>query len=95
MVASNPHALADDAQVASHNNLSSEHALVGCTAMSSNLGDIWNLHFNNTSYEGFNAAYGDAHVGWTNTPDDFYDFPKAILTSQFNVYGESWFYWWK
>ncbi len=93
MYAYNPTSLANDALVATHNNLSSEHAMLGCRALFA-WPNVYNYHFTETSYEGFNTAYGDAHVEWTNTPDDFYDFPKSISTAQYSPY-KPWFYWWK
>ncbi len=80
-----------DAQVATHNNLSSEHAMVGCLAMVWDYYYMGNHHFLNTSYKGFNTAYGDAHVEWTNTPDDFYDPPRTDVP--YTTWG-TWFYWW-
>ncbi len=68
MYACDSNNVADDAQVATHNNLSSEHALVGCAAYTVPSYDAmaaW--HVTDTSYEGFNTAYGDAHVEWTST----------------------------
>ena len=83
--------LAAWAPVASHNNLSSNHAMLGCLAMIWDDIFIGNHHFNNTSYEGFNTCYGDAHIEWTNTPDDFYDKPRTSV--QYITWG-TWFYWW-
>ncbi len=83
--------VSDDAQVATHNNLSSEHALLGDRAFHIFDSAIWSWHWLNTSYEGFNTAYGDGHVEWTNADEDFFDDPS---TSQYNVWN-AWFYWWK
>ncbi len=65
---------AKDLQVATHNNLSSEHAMVGCRTMTipgMPYDPEGNFHIIETSYGGFNTAYGDAHVEWTNMPDEF------------------------
>ncbi len=84
--------LADDAPVATHDNLSSEYAMVGCTALLPSLPgySAWNNHQRFTSYEGFNTAYSDAHVEWTSTPDDFYDDKN---TAQY--YSNQFYFWWK
>ena len=96
-----PEGLTEGAQVATHNNLSSEHALVGCRAMNvTYIGgppgqedfDAINWHYSETSYEGFNAAYGDAHVEWTKIPDDF---DEAYPSSATYFSYSTWNYWWK
>ncbi len=98
MVAVGPSNITDGAQVATHNNLSSEHALLGCCAMSvtapaSGLPvEFWNYHITETSYQGFNTAYGDAHIEWANMQDDF-DEPNP--TSQTYYSWTTWCYWWK
>ena len=69
-----PNNVADDAPVATHNNLTSEHAMVGDVAYSQrNATWVWNWHLTETSYDGFNTAYGDAHVEWTDADYDFFD----------------------
>ncbi len=98
MRATYPDEVADGAYVASHNNLSSDRALLGCRAFSitNPVGGspvaYYNEHFNNTTYKGFNAAYGDAHVEWTDMPDDF-DQPSP--TSASFISWQTWSYWWK
>ena len=68
---------------------------MGCLGMK---GQGWSdpgaWHYTNTSYEGFNTAYGDAHVEWVSTPDDFFD---DLSTCQYYVWGwsQAWCYWWK
>jgi prepilin-type N-terminal cleavage/methylation domain-containing protein len=80
--------------VASHNNLSSEHAMMGDRAAVLNDLQLWvlNDHFNETNYQGFQTAYGDAHVEWTNMPDDFGD---QYPTSQTYTTWNAWHFWWK
>ena len=86
--------LAKGLLVATHNNLSSEHAMVGCRAAVFNDLQLWVLNFHNseTSYQGFNTAYGDAHIEWTNIPDDFGD--KFPTSQTYTTWG-AWHYWWK
>ena len=88
--------VADDAQVATHNNLSSEHAMVGCKAQTVPSEPAWNpggsFHFTETSYGGFNTGYGDAHIEWTNNSDDFYD---DTSDCQYHVWNHYLNYWWK
>ncbi len=91
MYAYGPNNVDDDAQVATHNNLSSEHAMLGDRSLNIFGIAIWSSHWSDTSYEGFNTAYGDAHIEWTNVDEDFFDDPS---TSQYNVWN-AWFYWWK
>ena len=88
----------NDLKVATHNNLSSEHAMVGCFAA---IWDDWqffvlNYHYTETSYAGFNTAYGDAHVEWTNMPDEFGKLTpgQKPTTSTYTTWG-LWHYWWK
>ncbi len=90
-----PNNVADDAPVATHNNLSSEHAMVG--DMSYRYGyatDTWvaNLHLTETSYRGFNTAYGDAHVEWIRADYDYYDDNDSA--QYYDAWGPLWF-WWK
>ena len=101
MYAASPTSIADGAQSATHNNLSSEHALLGCRALSITQttgppqlrgADANNWHYSETNYEGFNTAYGDAHVEWTNMPDDF---DEAYPSSSTYYAWVTWNYWWK
>ncbi len=79
------------AYTATHNNLSSDHAMLGDRTLSISGSGTINLHWANTSYGGIETAYGDAHVEWTDIGEGFFD---DITTSQYNVWS-AWFYWWK
>ncbi len=89
---------AKGAQVASHNNLTSEHAMMGCRAAVLDDASFWvlNHHYNETTYAGFNTAYGDAHVEWTNMPDEFGKLvPRQYPTTQTWTTWGAWHYWWE
>ena len=79
-------------KVATHNNLSSEHAMVGEYTMSITRDTFWDWHYTDTSYEGFNTAYGDAHVEWEKLPNNFDGLAPDNPT--YVTWG-SWNYWWK
>ncbi len=95
-----PNQLRDDAPVATHNNLSSEHALLGCTCMTTWEGGvlaIWSFHFTETSYQVTETAYGDGHVECVRLPkqEDLFDSRQVSQnTAQYYSY-PGWFYWWK
>ncbi len=89
---------AEGAQVASHNNLTSEHAMVGChTAIWDDIDfHVLNFHYTETTYAGFNTAYGDAHVEWTNMPDEFGKLvPRVRPTTQTWTTWGVWYFWWE
>ena len=59
---------------ATHNNLSSEHALIGDTTLTPTDNSwVFNWHITDTNYGGFNTGYGDGHVEWTNADKDYFD----------------------
>ena len=96
MYAAHPTHVADDVVIATHNRLSSETALIGDLSLKYKQWRYPEIawHFHETSYQGFNTAYGDAHVEWTNTHDDFF---LKSNTCQYYVWSWSiaWCYWWK
>ena len=83
--------------VASHNNLTSGHAMVGCKALSMDnrppILDTFNHHENNTTYGGYNTAYGDAHVEWNRIPDEFYQSYPPDSAPSYTAW-QVWYYWW-
>ena len=90
--------LANNLKVASHNNLTSDHAMVGClTAILDDIDfHVLNFHYTETTYAGFQTAYGDAHVEWTNMPDEFGELVPGDnpITNTYTTWG-SWYYWWE
>ena len=94
-----PNRLADDAPVATHNNLSSDHAMLGCSTYNGPLyypGWMQGWHVTETSYEGFNTAYSDAHVEWTNAPyDSFGNFDDDAQYSTLWIWTGGMYFWWK
>ena len=86
--------LLNDSKSATHNNLSSEHAMLGDanyrTDGSGWLAPSW--HVNETSYEGFNTAYADAHVEWTNRKKKYFDDDEAQYWSAWVAHFN---FWWK
>ena len=88
-----PKEVADDAPVATHNNLSSEHALVGDSTYSQrDVTWVGNWHLTETGYEGFNTAFADAHVEWTNAS---YNFFEDKFSAQYYNYWIPLCFWWK
>ncbi len=96
MYAAHPRHVADDVIIATHNRLSSETALIGDLSLKYKQWKYPEIawHYHETSYQGFNTAYGDAHVEWTKTHDDFY---LKSNTCQYYVWSWhiAWCYWWK
>ena len=94
-----PKRLGDDALVATHNNLSSEHAMLGCSTYNGPLyypGWMQGWHVTETSYEGYNAAYSDAHVEWTNAKyDSFGNFDDDAQYSTLWIWTGGMYFWWK
>ena len=90
--------LSDDAIVASHNNLSSDHAMLGCSAMSFNYGGkaytAW--HFTETSLPVTLTAYGDGHVERVQFKKGQFERHQRDTkkTCQY-IAGVGRFYWWK
>ena len=82
--------------VASHNNLTSEHAMVGCLTLSMDDTSFrtYNFHYTETSYPIIETAYGDAHVERANIPDKFYK-PRPGLDAPSCTTWGAWYYWWK
>ena len=88
-----PNEVADDAPVATHNNLTSEHAMLGDRTLSQrDVTWVMNLHLTETSHEGFNTAYGDAHVEWTSAKFEYFD--DKYSAQYYNPWGPL-CYWWK
>ncbi len=83
--------LKDNAQAATHNQLSSDYAMVGCSAYMVNGIYTCAWHVSDTSFEGWNTAYGDAHVEWTSNGDGLMD---DSSTSKFLCAGAWIEYWW-
>ena len=99
LLAPNPANLGDDALVASHNNLSSEHAMLGDRVFARwsvpNPPAIHSFHYMETSYQGANTAYGDAHVEWFHIQDSIFDSDQiSNNTCQYSPYS-TWYNWWK
>ena len=96
-----PYRLSDDAQVATHNNLSSDHAMLGCCTASLWEGGnlyIFSFHYTETSCQVTNTAYGDAHVERAQIKEgvleSFQRLNSSKRTAQFIPY-QSLSYWWK
>ncbi len=94
MVAAYPSFVNDP--VASHNNLTSEHAMVGCLTLSMDDTSFrtYNHHYTNTNYPVIETAYGDAHVERANIPDKFYRSRPGYDAPSCTTWG-AWYYWWK
>ena len=82
------------APVATHNRMSSRHALLGDLVLQAfeSEGHAWCHHWDYGHRKGFSTAYGDAHVEWSNMGWEFYQ--KTELC-QYEGYTGAWFYWWK
>ena len=99
--AGNPTMLTDNnTQVATHNRLSSEHAMLAEYTMGLEgvTGASWNWHFYETSLGGYQTAYGDAHVEWEKLPKDFDASDSDFVNKYPPTYTASWWewhYWWK
>ena len=91
--------VADDAKVATHNNLSSEHAMLGdlTTALwfVSNPPAIISFHYTETSSDGANTAYGDAHVEWFRIHDSIFETNLVSMNTCDYLPYSTWYYWWK
>ena len=90
----------DDVQVATHNNLSSEHAMLGCSSLSLWVAgqftpNIFSFHYTETSCKVTNTAYGDSHVERVKLPkqSEFDDWSYNV-NAQYSPY-QSLYYWWK
>ena len=79
-------------KVATHNNLSSEHAMLAEYTMSISRTAFWNWHYTDTSLGGYNTTFGDAHVEWEKLPNNFDGLAPDNPT--YVTWG-SWNYWWK
>ncbi len=95
----NPAGLDEDALVATHNNLSSDHAMLGDRVFAiwsvTNPPAIHSFHYMETSYQGANTAYGDAHVEWFHIQDTIFDSDQiSNNTCQYSPYS-TWYNWWK
>ena len=96
----NPTMLIDNnTQVATHNNLSSDHAMLAEYTMGIEgiPGASWNWHFYETSLGGYQTAYGDAHVEWEKLPKDFDASDSNFIDKYpptYTTWG-TWHYWWK
>ena len=95
----NPAGLDEDALVATHNNLSSEHAMLGDRVFAiwsvTNPPAIYSFHYTETSYQGANTAYGDAHVEWFHIQDSIFDSDQiSSNTCQYSP-SSTWYNWWK
>ena len=97
----NPTHLAEDVKTATHNNLSSDHALLGCLCFvlwGNNTHYIYAFHYTETSIGVGNTAYGDGHVerfqikkGMLET---FQRVNSSRRTAQYIPY-QPWNFWWK
>ncbi len=95
----NPSNLRDDVQTATHNNLSSEHAMLGCTPLTAwwpGL-NIFSWHYTETTYDVTLTAYGDGHVECFKLPDEniFEVRTMGIGVASYSPYWGVWFYWWE
>ena len=95
----NSSGLAADSPVATHNNLSSEHAMLGCMVFaiwfSPTNTDIYSFHYTETSADGANTAYGDTHVEWFRVQDVIFETWQVMqATCEFSPYS-TWYNWWK
>ena len=95
-----PRNLSDDAIVASHNNLSSDHAMLGCNAMSYSYGGksytAW--HFTETSLPVTLTAYGDGHVERVQFKKGQLEQHQRVGSSKRTcqyISGLALFHWWK
>ena len=94
----NPGGLRDDVQTATHNNLSSEHAMLGCTPLTLWEGGLWifSYHYTETSFQVTETAYGDGHVEGFRLPGA--SVMEVITTNNvaaYEPYDNAWFYWWE
>jgi len=82
------------APVASHNRMSSRHAMISDVVMSAPIYGVvetWCSHWDFGRRRGYSTAYGDAHVEWSQMKWEFF---QDIKNCQYEVWG-CWFYWWK
>jgi prepilin-type N-terminal cleavage/methylation domain-containing protein/prepilin-type processing-associated H-X9-DG protein len=101
MSAISPNNLAEDVKTATHNNLSSDHALLGCLCFvlwGGSSPNIYAFHYTETSCGVGNTAYGDGHV-------ERFQIKKGVLETFQTVYSsqrtahyipyQPWNFWWK
>ncbi len=94
----NPTALRDDVQTATHNNLSSDYAMLGCTPLTFWQGglNIFSWHYTDTTYHVTLTAYGDAHVEHFDLSEDNLEVQSTSGVASYEPYGSGlWFYWWE
>ena len=85
-------------QVATHNNLSSEHAMLAEYTMSvsgPSWQGSWAWHHYETTVGGYNTAYGDAHIEWENLAEDWNGIDDLSKYPPTYVTWGWWNYWWK
>ena len=97
----NPNNLRDDVQTATHNRLSSEHAMLGCTPLTLwepiTTISIFSWHYTETSYKVTETAYGDGHVEAFRLPgaDILEVRTMGSGVASYEPYSGQWFYWWE
>ncbi len=85
--------LENDAKSATHNQLTSDHAMLGDSTYRTQ-GQNWieSWHVVNTTYNGFQTAYGDAHIEWTDRKEEDFDDNEAQFWSG---WVGPFYFWWK
>ncbi len=90
--------LSDDTPVATHNNLSSDHAMLGCTCLTIWGSGTYAYHYTDSSYRVTLTAYGDAHVETVSIKEGLFEIyalkGTSNYTGQYSPY-QPWYYWWK
>ena len=99
MYAISPNNIADGVKVATHNNLSSDHALLGCCALVvwTTIPNINAWHYAETSCQVTNTAYGDGHIERVQIKkgvlETFQRVTSSKRTAQYIPY-QAWNFWW-
>ena len=96
-----PYSVAEDAPVASHNNLSSDHAMLGCNTLvyyQDNARQFDAHHYEYTSLQITNTAYGDGHIERVQLKESELETHQrdgsSKKTCQY-ISGVGRFHWWK
>ena len=79
------------APVATHNRMSSRHALLSDVVMEVTTVQVWSHHWDYGRRKGFSTAYGDGHIDWSNMGYEFYQDPTTCQYAPWTT----WLYWWK